>query len=197
MEKREDISEMDALKDACSIYEELEKLKIEKQKAYEFSLKEEVESENLKDLNMFHKEAEKKYDKFFYSFPILARFIIFSGMFNVECLKNFFKYYFNFKEMPKTYEEYCDRQCEYVYIFNLEIIKQMCNKNGGRRLKNEVLEAKAKKQKDEIKNKLLEEYNNFTRLVEEVKIADKDKDAELMRERLRNMILSKRNELTK
>jgi hypothetical protein len=72
----------------------------------------------------------------------------------------------------------------------------MCNKNGGRRLKNEVLEAKAKKQKDEIKNKLLEEYNNFTRLVEEVKIADKDKDAEQMRERLRNMILSKRNELT-
>ena len=187
----ENLSEGAALKDACSIYEELEKLKQENKKNYDFSQKEEEEQKNLDDLNKFHSEAEKKYDKFFYSFPIIARFIIFSGMFSRECLKEFFKYYFSFKEMPKTYEEFCDRQCHYVYIFNLEIITQMCNRNGGRRLKADVLEAKAKKQKDDIKNKLVEEYNNFMKLVEEVKVADKDKEAEQMRERLRNMILNK------
>jgi hypothetical protein len=193
--KGEHISEEVAFKDVCSIYTELEKLKKEKQKNYEFSQKEDEETQNLEDLNKFHSEAEKKYDKFFYSFPIIARFIIFSGMFSIECLRQFFKYYFSFKEMPKTYEDFCDRQCEYVYMFNLEIITQMCNRNGGRRLKTEVLEAKAKKQKDDIKNKLVEEYNNFMRLVEEVKVADKDKDAEQMRERLRNMILNKNKEV--
>lgn len=192
--KNDNLSELVALRDACSIYEELEKLKMERQKNYEFSREEEEENNNLDDLKKFHSDMEKKYDKFFYSFPIIARFIIFSGVFNRDCLKDFFKYYYSFKEMPKTYDDFCDRQCHYIYIYNLEIIKQMCNRNGGRRLKNDVLEAKAKKQKDEIKNKLVEEYNNFMRLVEEVKVADKDKDAQQMRERLRNMILSKKKD---
>ena len=52
------------------------------------------------------------------------------------------------------------------------------------------------KMTDDIKNKLVEEYNNFMRLVEEVKVADKEKDAQQMRERLRNMILSKNKEVT-
>ena len=191
---KDNISESNAFKDACAINDDLEKLKAEKQKQYEFSEKDDVESKNSEELNKFHSEAEKKYDKFFYSFPIIARFIIFSGMFNKDYLKQFFKYYFSFKEIPKTYEEFCDRQCEYVYIFNLEIIKQMCSKNGGRKMKTEVLEAKAKKQKDEIKNKLVEEYNHFMRLVEEVKVADKEKDVQQMRDRLRNMILTKPKE---
>lgn len=183
-------TEKSAFQDVCNIYNDLLKFKEVKQNKFEYTEKDDVESQNVKDLKDFHSECEKKYEKFFYSFPILARFIIFSDMFNVECLKNFFKYYFTFKELPKSYEEFCDRQCEYVYMFNLNMVKSICNKNGGRKLKMDVLEAKAKKEKDNIKNKLVEEYNNFLKLVEDVKVNDKESESQLKKERLRNMILS-------
>jgi hypothetical protein len=183
-------TEISAYQDVCNIYNDLLKFKESKQKEYEYTEKNEQEEENVKELKSFHNECEKKYEKFFYSFPILARFIIFSGMFNQECLKKFFKYYYSFKEMPKSYDEFCERQCEYVYLFNLDIITNMCNKNGGRRLKKEMLESKAKKERDSIKDKLVEEYNNFMKLIEEVKVNDKEKDSELKKDRLRNLICS-------
>ena len=96
--------------------------------------------------------------------------------------------------MPKTYEDYCDRQCEYVYLFNLELITNMCNKNGSRKIKKDILETKAKKEKEKIKEKLVEEYNNFMKLIEEVKVNDKEKESQTKKDRLRNMILSLKNQ---
>lgn len=187
----EESTEESAFLDACHIYNDLEKFKALKQKDYAYTDKDDtVEETNINELKEFNNDCEKKYDKFFHSFPIIARFIIFSGMFDKVCLRNFFKYYYTFKEIPKTYEDFCDRQCEYVYLFNLEIITNMCNKNGGRRLKKEMLEAKAKKEKENIKNKLVEEYNNFMKLIEDVKVNDKENGSQLKKDRLRNMILS-------
>jgi hypothetical protein len=188
-------TEQSAFQDACNIFNDMLNFKKLKQKNYEYSgTKPEVEEENIKELKEFHDTCEKKYDKFFYSFPIIARFIIFSNMFSHECLKQFFKFYFSFKEMPKTYEEYCDRQCEYVYLFNLELITNMCNKNGSRKLKKDILEDKAKKEKEKIKEKLVEEYNNFMKVIEEVKVNDKEKESQTKKDRLRNMILSLKNQ---
>ena len=195
MNDNKESTEQTAYQDACSILNDLLNFKNINKKTYEYSGENnEKEEENMKELKEFHDICEKKYDKFFYSFPIIARFIIFSGMFSHECLKQFFKYYFSFKEMPKTYEDYCDRQCEYVYLFNLELITNMCNKNGSRKIKKDILETKAKKEKEKIKAKLVEEYNNFMKLIEEVKVNDKEKESQTKKDRLRNMILSLKNQ---
>ena len=188
-------TEQSAYLDACNILNDLLQFKDINKKNYDYSAENnEKEEENIKELKEFHDICEKKYDKFFYSFPIIARFIIFSGMFSNECLKQFFKYYFSFKDMPKTYEEYCDRQCEYVYLYNLELINNMCNKNGSRKIKKDILENKAKKEKELIKVKLVEEYNNFMKVIEEVKVNDKEKNSQTKKDRLRNMILSLKNQ---
>ena len=189
-----EVNENAAFQDACNIYNDLLKFKQLKKKSYDYDNKnDENEEINIKELNEFHTTCEKKYEKFFYSFPIIARFIIFSGMFSEICLKKLFKYYFAFDEAPKTYEDFCDRQCHYVYLYNLELITSLCNKNGGRKLKKEILENKAKIEKEKIKEKLVEEYNNFMKLIEEVKVNDKEKDSQLKKDRLRNIILSLKN----
>jgi hypothetical protein len=146
------------------------------------------ELDNTKKLEEFYKECEKKYEKFFYSFPIVAKLIIFSGMYSDVCLVKFFKYYYEFKDLPKTYDEYVDRQTEYIYIFNVDIINQLSNKPGIRKLKKDVLENKAKQEKEKMKKKLIEEYETFMKMMSEVKENKVEEEMKNKRQRLQIML---------
>jgi hypothetical protein len=172
----------DSFDDACSLQNDfLEFIK---------ELENEKEDEKIIKLEEFYKKSELKYDKFFHTFAVVTKLIIFSNIFSVTTLHKFLKKFFEHNEMPKTYEEYLDRQLEYVYLYNIEVIENYNNKPGNRKISLNTLEKKALEQKEEFKKKLLDDYNKFNEMMTKIKEKSKNDEINEKKEKLKRMIMN-------
>jgi hypothetical protein len=161
------------------------------------TLSEEVITEKLNKINeiLMNEETHKN---FIHTFPIVAKFIIFSNVFTVKSFKEFVDEYYSKKQKfgyAKTYEEFCKKQCLYYQIHYKNSMIEQNGKNLSKKISIDAINELAKKATARIEGELVKEFAQFKDICDRVQTTTKDERVEYKREKLKKFLLTKFDEL--